>query len=86
MSDSANPLIPAAYDIVWSVVTAAVIALAIIALVSLARSARRLTTMQALIWTLLVLFVPVLGAVAWLTIGRRSAADVAPAGAPPKTS
>lgn len=67
-----NPLIPAGYDIAWSVIAAAVIALTVIALIVLARWAKQLTAVQALIWTLVVLFVPVLGAVAWLAVGRRS--------------
>lgn len=50
----------------------AVIALVVIALIALARSAKQLTVAQALIWTLLILFVPVLGAIAWLAVGRRS--------------
>ncbi|WP_194384558.1 PLDc N-terminal domain-containing protein [Microbacterium luteum] len=72
MSDEHNPLIPVGYDIVWSIVTVLVIALTVVALVTLARSARRLTTAQALIWNLVVLLVPLLGPVAWLTIGRRA--------------
>lgn len=72
MSAEHNPLIPAGYDIVWSVVSVVVIALAVLALVSLARSARRLSTWQTLGWTLAILFAPVLGSLAWLTIGRRS--------------
>lgn len=72
MGDEQNPLIPAGYDIAWSAIAAVVIVLTIVGLVSLARSARQLTSMQALVWTLVVLFVPVLGAVAWLSIGRRA--------------
>lgn len=72
MSDEHNPLIPAGYDIVWSVVAALVIALAVVALVTLARSARRLTATQVLIWRVIVLLVPLVGSVAWLAIGRRS--------------
>lgn len=71
MSAEHNPLLPAGYDIVWSVVTVIVIALTIVALVMLARSAKHLTGAQALGWTAVVLFVPVLGPVAWLAIGRR---------------
>ncbi|MCK6065771.1 MULTISPECIES: PLD nuclease N-terminal domain-containing protein [Microbacterium] len=70
MSDEHSPLIPASYDIVWSIVTVLIIALTIVALVTLARSARRLTATQALIWTVVVLFIPFLGPAAWLTIGR----------------
>ncbi len=74
MSAEHNPLIPAGYDIAWSVVTIVMVGLAIAALVVLARSAGRLTTPQALGWTLVILFVPVVGPLAWLTIGRRSLA------------
>ena len=72
MTAEHNPLLPAGYDIAWSVVSVVVIALAVFALVVLARSAQRLTSWQALGWTLVILFVPVLGSLAWLTIGRRA--------------
>jgi hypothetical protein len=70
--DAGNPLIPAGYDIAWSIVAVLVFALAVAALVSLARSAKRLSATQALVWTLVILFVPVAGPVAWLAIGRRA--------------
>ncbi len=70
--DGRNPLIPAGYDIGWLVIAAIVVALTVVALILLARSAGRLTMTQALMWVLLILFVPVLGAVAWLAIGRRT--------------
>lgn len=73
MLASANPLIPTGYDIVWSVVALALFALMVTALISLVRSARALTTVQSLVWTLLVLLVPLLGALAWLFVGRPSA-------------
>ncbi len=74
MRGAMNPLIPAGYDIAWSAITVLVIALAIVALISLARAARRLTATQGLLWTLVVLLVPVVGPVAWLAVGRRSTA------------
>ncbi|MCC2032657.1 PLDc N-terminal domain-containing protein [Microbacterium allomyrinae] len=74
--DEQNPLIPAGFDIAWSVVAVAVIALTIVALISLARSAQRLTSLQALIWVLVVLFVPVLGSISWMAVGRRTASLV----------
>lgn len=72
MSSVVNPLIPAGYDIAWSIVAFVVFALMILAVVSLARSAKHLTATAALVWTLVVLFMPVLGPVAWLSICRRS--------------
>lgn len=70
--DTVNPLIPAGYDIVWSVVALVAAVLAIVALVSLTRSTKRLTSMQALVWVLVVLLVPVAGPAAWLAVGRRA--------------
>ncbi len=67
-----NPLIPAAYDVVWSVVALLVIVLTIVALVTLSLLAKRLTSAQALVWTLVVLFVPLVGPAVWLSIGRRA--------------
>jgi uncharacterized membrane protein YhaH (DUF805 family) len=67
-----NPLIPAAYDVVWSVVALLIIVLTIVALVTLSLLAKRLTSAQALVWTLVVLFVPLVGPAVWLSIGRRA--------------
>lgn len=72
---AANPLVPAGYDIVWSLVSLVVLALLVWALVSIARHGKTLTSGQALVWTLLVIFVPVLGPLAWLFIGRRAGAS-----------
>ena len=80
MGDSIHPLLPAGYDIAWTAISVLLIALVIVALVSLAQSAKRLTSWQALIWTLVTIFVPVVGPIAWLSIGRRSGfAPVLPA-------
>lgn len=68
---AANPLLPAAYDIAWSVIFALVMVLAIVALIVLIRSAGRLRAGTAVIWALLILFVPVVGPILWLTAGRR---------------
>lgn len=72
MSDEHNPLLPTGYDIAWSVVSVLVLALIIVALISLARSARRLTAAQGLFWTVVILFVPIAGPVSWPSIGRRA--------------
>lgn len=67
-----NPLVPSGYDIVWSVIALIAAVLMVVALVSLARSTRRLTSRQGLAWVLVVLLVPVAGPAAWLAIGRRA--------------
>jgi uncharacterized membrane protein len=73
MPDPSNPLIPTGYDVVWTTTAVIVPLLLVIALVSLARAARRLTPTQSLAWTLVAILVPVLGPLAWLFVGRRSA-------------
>ena len=72
MGDSINPLLPAGYDIAWAAIVMLLVALVVVALVSIAQTAKRLTSTQALVWTLLAMFVPVVGPIAWLSIGRRS--------------
>jgi uncharacterized membrane protein YhaH (DUF805 family) len=72
MREALNPLVPAAFDVTWAASTAVVLFLLVIALVSLARSARRLTASQALAWVLVAILLPVVGPLAWLFIGRRS--------------
>lgn len=68
-----NPLLPAAYDVAWSVTVVGVILLMVIALISIARTTKRITSWQALIWTLVAIFIPFVGPLSWLFIGRRSA-------------
>lgn len=79
MGDPTNPLLPAGYDIAWTVGSVLLIALLVVALVSMARSATRLTATNALVWTLVVIFVPIVGPLAWLTVGRRSGLSRTPA-------
>jgi uncharacterized membrane protein YhaH (DUF805 family) len=79
MSDERNPLIPAGYDIAWSVITVVVVVLTVVALISLARSAKRLTDWQRVVWVALILLMPVIGSISWLAIGGRPHA-AAPSG------
>lgn len=72
MGESENPLLPAGYDIAWTVISVLMIALLVVALVSIARSATRLTVASSLVWTLVAIFVPLVGPLAWLAVGRRS--------------
>lgn len=73
--DAVNPLLPTAYDIAWTVAAALAAVLAVIALVSITRRARLLSWPQAVIWTLIVILVPMLGPLAWLSVGRRTLAE-----------
>jgi hypothetical protein len=74
MSEDGSPLIPTGYDVAWSLSLLLLIALTVAALVSLTRSANRLTVSQGLLWAALVVLLPVIGPVAWLSAGRRTAA------------
>ena len=72
MVTEANPLLPASYDIAFALFVIAHIVLILVAFVSLVRRAKTLTPWQAIAWILIVLLVPILGALAWLLIGRRA--------------
>ncbi|MBV0893893.1 PLDc N-terminal domain-containing protein [Microbacterium sp. NC79] len=73
MTETINPLIPAGYDIAWSVAALVGVVLLVIALVSIGRDSS-LTAGQRLVWVLLAIFLPVVGPVAWLVAGRRATA------------
>ncbi len=67
-----NPLMPAAYDLVWSAVALVAFGLVVWAIVSLSRRARPLPSRVVLMWALVIVVVPILGPVAWLAAGRRA--------------
>jgi len=73
-----NPLVPTGFDIAASLIAVVVIAATIVALVSIVRVGRDIRPAAALVWTLIVLFVPMLGAVAWFVAGKpaRARSDV----------
>lgn len=68
-SDQANPLLPSSYDLLWSSVAVAAVALAVTALVQIMRT-RSLTTSDAVVWILAVVLLPVAGALLWFLVGR----------------
>ncbi|MBA8816387.1 hypothetical protein FHX48_001460 [Microbacterium halimionae] len=71
----ANPLIPAAYDLWWSGAVVLVLVSLIAALVSISRTRDSASPGHALMWTLLAIFVPIIGPASWLLIGRRANVD-----------
>ena len=68
-----DPLLPAWCDVVWSATAVRTLVLLVIALLTLSRSAKSLSSLHALVGTLVALFVSIAGSLAWLFIGRRSA-------------
>ena len=67
MDASTNPLIPPVYDVLWVAAPVLVLALTVVALVSISRTAHRSIT-ELFVWLAIVIFVPVLGPVAWLLV------------------
>lgn len=72
-----NPLLPTGYDVIWTVVVLALLALAAIAIVQVLREPT-LSGLGAALWLLVILALPVLGAVAWFVLRPRSAAAQLP--------
>lgn len=67
-----NPLIPEALDVVLACAAMVVFAATVVAFVSWARRARTLPPLAAVAWFAIILFVPVLGAIGWLSANGRS--------------
>lgn len=72
-----SPLLPTAYDLLWSLALLCYLGLVVAALVSVGRSGRRLGPATTLGWSLAILLVPLLGAGAWFIAGRRALAVAA---------
>lgn len=67
-----SPLLPTAYDLVWSLALLCYLGLVIGALISLGRSGRQLGPGMTLAWAAPILLLPLLGPAAWFLAGRRS--------------
>lgn len=75
--DAVNPLLPATSDLVWSGVAVIALGLAILAVVSLSRRARDLSSAAVAVWALVILLVPVCGPLIWILAGRRARGAIA---------
>ncbi len=69
--ETPNPLIPAPYDIAFSLVPIALAAFAIVSLVSIIRRYSTMSTGESVGWTAFVVLVPALGAIVWFAMGRQ---------------
>jgi hypothetical protein len=70
----ASVLLPASYDIAWSAALIAVLAVTAIALMQVLRP-RLLSASARTLWLLAVLFLPILGAIAWFVNRPRPSAQ-----------
>lgn len=68
---AADPLMPTGYDVLWTVVLLATLALAGTALWQALRSSAHTGTQQ-LLWAVVIVVAPVLGALAWFVLGRHA--------------
>ena len=62
-----DPLIPTGLDVVFAIITVVATVLAVIALITLLRD-RAVTSSAEILWTAVIVFVPLLGAVVWLQV------------------
>lgn len=67
---STNPLLPTSWELTALVLGGALIALVVVAIISLFRD-RHYTPAQRLLWLLVILAAPALGPILWLAVGRR---------------
>jgi len=66
-----NPLVPTPFDVANGVFFAVAVVLLVIAVIVLIRVADRLSGKQSLLWFLLILAVPLIGPIVWLSVGAR---------------
>ena len=70
----ANPIVPTSWEFTALLVSGALIALVVVAIISLSRD-RHYTAAQRLLWLLVILVAPVLGPILWLALGRNRVLD-----------
>ncbi|GAA3318052.1 PLDc N-terminal domain-containing protein [Arthrobacter ramosus] len=66
LSTANDVLAPTGYEVIATVLAFATVVVFVWALIVLARSARSLTKRELVLWLLLVLFIPLIGPVAWI--------------------
>lgn len=74
LSTGANPILPTHWEFTMLLITGALIALVVVAVISLSRD-RHCTPNQRLLWLFVILMVPLLGPLLWLAVGRRRTFD-----------
>lgn len=74
MTNGVNPLIPAVWELTMLLVFGAMCAVLLVAVITLVCD-RYYTPAQRLLWLLVILAAPVLGAILWLAVGRNRVLD-----------
>lgn len=67
MLAAVNPLLPAGYDVIWTIALAVIASLAVVAIAQLVR-AKTVGGVEAAIWVLIILALPVVGPIAWFAV------------------
>ncbi|MCY7288286.1 MAG: PLD nuclease N-terminal domain-containing protein [Cryobacterium sp.] len=70
---TANPFLPPLYDLVWTATAIALIAMIVLALVSVTRHTDGLSTTATAVWAAIVVFAAFVGPIAWFVVGRPAA-------------
>ena len=68
--EAVNPLIPAPFDIAWSIVALVLLAFMVSAIVSIVRASAALTGIHVIVWVAVVIAAPVIGATVWFVAGH----------------
>ncbi|WAB83484.1 PLDc N-terminal domain-containing protein [Microcella daejeonensis] len=71
--ETANPMLPALYDLAYLIVLIIVVALIVVSLVSIARHRDGSSSWATAVWSAVVVFAPLLGLIAWFVVGRPAA-------------
>ena len=69
MDDTKNPLIPPVFEVLSVAGPILALALVVLALISISRTAHRSLT-ELFVWIAIVVFVPVFGPIGWLLVKR----------------
>lgn len=67
MLAAVNPLLPVGYDVIWTIALAVIASLAVVAIAQLVR-AKAVAGLEAAIWVLIILVLPVVGPIAWFAV------------------
>ncbi|MBX9718266.1 MAG: PLDc N-terminal domain-containing protein [Microbacteriaceae bacterium] len=71
VQEIADPVAPAWFDLVYSIVPLVLVIVAIVGLVSIIRRYRSMSVLESAGWTAVVVVAPIVGTLVWFGVGRR---------------